>query len=397
MTQIQGNFRSMAEAVEFFRQKVNLPTRTWSDLVHGQHARAFVVAGATRDELLTDLRDAVDKAIANGESLGKFQKRFGEIVKRHGWSYNGSFGWRSRIIYQTNLRTSYMSGKYKQLTDPDMLQLHPFWEYRHNSIINPRETHQAWGGKIFAANDPWWRIHYPPNGWGCQCDVLPVSKRRMRELGKDGPDPTPATNDDDPPPEWRYNVGEAAWGNAEGQRLLAQGAGEPMTTIDDRDWKTFNRPEKVPFDPPVATVGEQTRDERVVRESFMALFGTQTVLKDPTGARVSITDAIVDHWAEKEARFDGREQFLPFVEELVTNPFEIWVGFTQGKVSGRTYLRKRYIKGIRVDKDRTITLIADAIKGQWVSFDFFRGDQRGLRNSREGWLVYGRPVDEGGP
>ena len=59
---------------------------------------AFTVAGAMSDDLVSDFHDAVDKAIANGETLESFQKDFDDIVDRYGWSYNGSRGWRSRVM-----------------------------------------------------------------------------------------------------------------------------------------------------------------------------------------------------------------------------------------------------------------------------------------------------------
>ena len=40
--------RGFLPAIEFFRQKVNLPTQTWRDLWQAAHARAFVVAGVCR-------------------------------------------------------------------------------------------------------------------------------------------------------------------------------------------------------------------------------------------------------------------------------------------------------------------------------------------------------------
>ncbi len=76
-----------AEAIRFFRQKVNLPTRAWTDLWEGMHARAFVVAGAQQAELLADFRTAVEKAIGEGTTLADFRKDFDRIVASHGWSY----------------------------------------------------------------------------------------------------------------------------------------------------------------------------------------------------------------------------------------------------------------------------------------------------------------------
>jgi uncharacterized protein with gpF-like domain len=154
------------EAIEYFRGKVNLPTERWTDLWEGMHARAFVVAGATKDELLADFRTAVDRAIADGITIADFRRDFDAIVAKHGWSYKGGRDWRSRVIYDTNIRTAYQSGRYKQQTDPELLAVRPYLQYVHGDSIHPRELHLSWNGRVLLADHPWWREHYPPNGWG---------------------------------------------------------------------------------------------------------------------------------------------------------------------------------------------------------------------------------------
>lgn len=172
------------EAVTFFRDKVNVPTERWNDLWQQQHDIGFMVAGATKAELIQDLRDSVDKAIAEGTTIDDFRKDFREIVAKHGWSYNGGEGWRTRVILDTNLRTSYMAGRYQQMRDPDVLAARPNWMYKHGDSVNPRPEHLAWDGLVLPADDPWWDSHYPPNDWGCTCKVQSLSNRNLERMGK---------------------------------------------------------------------------------------------------------------------------------------------------------------------------------------------------------------------
>ena len=51
------------EAIDFFRQKVNVPTERWTDMMNEAHSHGFAVAGATNEAMLSDFREAVDKAI----------------------------------------------------------------------------------------------------------------------------------------------------------------------------------------------------------------------------------------------------------------------------------------------------------------------------------------------
>lgn len=211
------------EAIAFFRQKLNLPTATWTDIWQAMHTRAFVVAGAIKADLIQDLRDAIDSAIAQGTTLQTFRKEFDAIVARHGWSYKGGRNWRTRVILETNIRTAYAAGRWQQMTDPDLLKLRPYLLYRHGDSRNPRPHHLAWDGLVLPADDPWWRTHYPPNGWGCKCRVFSITRRELRAMGKTGPDTTPDegayqwkdkktgqvhTVPAGIDPGWDYNVGE---------------------------------------------------------------------------------------------------------------------------------------------------------------------------------------------
>lgn len=189
-----GKFnKPFQEQIDFFRGKLNLPTERWDDIVKSAHDRGFMVAGAAKADLLNDIRDAVDKAIANGESIQSFRARFGDIVKKHGWEgWTGSGSqkgrdWRTRVIYQTNLSTSYAAGRYRQLNDPDLAAVRPYWQYIHNDTVqHPRPLHVSWSGMVLHKDDPWWQTHNPPNGWGCRCRVKAV--RASEYKGAKAPD-----------------------------------------------------------------------------------------------------------------------------------------------------------------------------------------------------------------
>ena len=94
-----------------------IPTERWTDVWQSAHDRGFMVAGAAKADLLADLASAVDKAVSQGTTLDQFRKDFREVVARHGWTgWTGEGSpkgeaWRTKVIYQTNMRTSFMSGR----------------------------------------------------------------------------------------------------------------------------------------------------------------------------------------------------------------------------------------------------------------------------------------------
>lgn len=158
-------------------------TKSWRDMLHAQHDRAFTVAGAMQADLLADLAKAVDDSITKGLGLQYFRKQFDQIVEQYGWAYKGERRWRTRVIYGTNMHVSYAAGRLVQLRDPELQKLAPFWMYRHSGAEHPRLQHKAWDKLTLPANDPWFKTHYPPNGWGCGCRVVAVSARDIARMG----------------------------------------------------------------------------------------------------------------------------------------------------------------------------------------------------------------------
>jgi SPP1 gp7 family putative phage head morphogenesis protein len=217
------------EAIDYFKRKINIPTQTWHDLYGTMHARAFVVAGAMKMELLDDLREAVEKALTEGISIDSFRESFAMIVKKHGWEYHGTEAWRSSLIYNTNCDVAYNAGRYKQMTESTELKAFPFWRYRSMDDAKVRPMHQSWNNIVLKSDDAWWGTHYPPNGWGCRCYVQNLSQKMLDRL-KEKENVTMEAPDDGAhewknpetgeirsipsgiDPGWDYNPGQAAWG-----------------------------------------------------------------------------------------------------------------------------------------------------------------------------------------
>ena len=181
------------EAIDFYSQKVNVPTNRWDDLMDTDHDAAFMVAGA-KGALLQDIRAEVDKALKDGTSREEFKKQFAEIVDRRGWNHTGDKDWRAAIIYQTNLRQGYAEGRCRQMTDPDVASARPYWMWIHGHSVRPRLNHLALSGKVFASNAPMWSSMFPPCGFGCKCTAVSLSARDIKRRGLEVA-PSPSVGD----------------------------------------------------------------------------------------------------------------------------------------------------------------------------------------------------------
>jgi hypothetical protein len=175
--------RPFTEQVDFFRQKINLPSDRYDDIQKSAHDKGFIVAGANKADLLNDLRKTIDQCIHDGKSLGWYQKNFDEIVKKHGWTGWKGEGtkagrdWRTKVTYQTNMSTSYAAGRWQQLHNPDLVKIRPYLTYHHaDGVRHPRPYHLSWNGFTAPRDHPFWLTHFAPNGWLCHCYISASSE-----------------------------------------------------------------------------------------------------------------------------------------------------------------------------------------------------------------------------
>jgi len=227
MPEIDVDFTTVPNqaAIDFLKQKLNITTNAWDDTLKEVHAKAFVVAGATKLALLKDLREAVAHAVEDGESIGQFRKRFDALVQQHGWDYKGQRGWRTRVIYDNNMRSAAMAGQWDRIQQNKVSR--PYLMYRTAGDSRVRKQHKDWDRVVLPVDDEFWDSHYPANGYGCRCDVRTLSEREMTQKGlsvSDRPEikTTHRTNkitgeDYGDVPDgidtgWDYNVGKAWMG-----------------------------------------------------------------------------------------------------------------------------------------------------------------------------------------
>ncbi|MCA3519739.1 MAG: minor capsid protein [Rhodobacter sp.] len=177
------------EAIRFLRAKTNVPTDGWRDLSAAEYARSFAVAGVRDMQALEEIRAAVDRALADGTTLDAFRADLRDIMARTGLTLRGRFGWRSRTILETNLRTAYAAGRWEQIQR--LKDARPYLRYEAVLDNRTRPQHRAWHGTVLPVDHEFWRTHYPPNGWGCRCTVRSLSERDLRRYGYTVTDPPP--------------------------------------------------------------------------------------------------------------------------------------------------------------------------------------------------------------
>jgi hypothetical protein len=90
------------------------------------------------------------------------------------------------IIYDTNLRTSYSEGGWRQIQR--IRNRRPYLRY-YDPDPNPRPMHLEWSGTVVRADSEWAAAHNPPNGWNCKCYWDTLDAEDVAERGLQVSDP----------------------------------------------------------------------------------------------------------------------------------------------------------------------------------------------------------------
>ncbi len=195
-----------AEAVAHFRGKRDRQDWAWSfdwrDVSAEEHLAQFTFAKAARLDVLQAVRAEVDRALAEGRTLREFVGELRPRLQRLGWwgekeMVDPRTGERRLVeigprrlatIFDTNLRMAHARGRWERIQA--LKEEMPYLRYVATLDARTRPEHARWHGTVLRVDDPWWRTHYPPNGWRCRCAVQQLSEGDLRRRGR-GATPRP--------------------------------------------------------------------------------------------------------------------------------------------------------------------------------------------------------------
>ena len=184
------------EAIRHFESKGLKPSFSYLDVTAEEHRTAFTVAKMMDMDLLQDMQDSIRQALKQGWTYEQWADRIIPTLQANGWwgrqvvldpvtgktvvAELGSAR-RLQIIFRTNMQMAYSVGRWEQI----MRQAEdaPYLMYDAVDDFRTRPTHRAWDNTILPVNHVFWRQHYPPNGWGCRCNVIQLSASELEALG----------------------------------------------------------------------------------------------------------------------------------------------------------------------------------------------------------------------
>jgi SPP1 gp7 family putative phage head morphogenesis protein len=184
------------QALAFFRAKGLATSFAWQDLVADEHATAFTVAKMMDVDLLRDVQTSLADALERGVPFREWADSITQVLQGKGWwgrqrvvdpisgqlvvAELGSPG-RLRTIFRTNMQSAYSVGAWQRIQQQAAEA--PYLLYDAVDDHRTRPEHAAWDGRVYPVDSPFWRQHYPPNGWNCRCGVIQLSDDDLEALG----------------------------------------------------------------------------------------------------------------------------------------------------------------------------------------------------------------------
>lgn len=211
---IERGFPTPPEVLDYFRDKKLTPRFSWLDVWGEEHAHAFTVAGVLEERTLADFRAGIDQALANGTGFDTFKAEMQRRLKPIGWwgprsvadpesgkvkTVDFTRPRRLQTTFWSNVRSARAAGQWNRMQRTKRAL--PFILYVRTTAGDPRPEHLRWAGIILPVDHPFWRTHFPPNGWGCKCAVRQISAAQAERLLGRAPEDGSVIYRDTPPAE----------------------------------------------------------------------------------------------------------------------------------------------------------------------------------------------------
>src|SRR5574344_3126612 len=86
MVQLKGLFKlEPSLAIKYFKNKNNKLSWDWYELWQDAHKKSFTVAKVMREDILKDIRSALDKALSEGTTFKEFSKELKPTLQKKCW------------------------------------------------------------------------------------------------------------------------------------------------------------------------------------------------------------------------------------------------------------------------------------------------------------------------
>jgi len=134
---------------------------------------SFRIINSVSDDINSDINKTIADLIANGSHIREAKQVLAAKFAQYGIRPTSKSN--LETIFRTQTQIAFAAGKWKsEHSDPDIEGI--LWGYRYVTVGDDRvrPTHAILDGTTLPKNDDWWKVFYPPNGYNCRCQAIPL-------------------------------------------------------------------------------------------------------------------------------------------------------------------------------------------------------------------------------
>lgn len=159
----------------FLRERLEVTPEEYARLEDGAKARAFTAAGVADLDLVSQVWEAIDRAVRDGTTLEDFRADVGAQLEE---AWGGADGWRLETIFRTNIQTAYSVGR--QVQNARVRETHPYIRYDVVDDDRTSDICQPLIGLVVRADKA--TLH-PPLHPNCRTDEVAITAEQAHALG----------------------------------------------------------------------------------------------------------------------------------------------------------------------------------------------------------------------
>lgn len=187
---ITADMRRFGEALAAFRRRVVMtPAAVRAMHVKGRQ-QAFWIAGAAQLNIVQEVVDQLDNAMAKGLPFSAFKKKMGETLARAWGKANPA---RVETIARNAIQRAYNVGRVRQMDEPAVKAFRPYRMF--DAVLDSRTSTicKRLDQTILPADDPFWASHVPPLHHRCRSGIrsLRASEAQRRGIAPAAPSEKP--------------------------------------------------------------------------------------------------------------------------------------------------------------------------------------------------------------
>lgn len=161
------------DAVKILQRRAKLDL---NELQNKYHTHALKILDSASDDVESALRKEFEELTFEGVHKAEAIRRLAIKFDKLGLTPNNSF--HLETIFRTQTQLAYGAGKWQAEQSADFQEI--LWGYKYVTVGDDRvrDSHVPLDGVTLPKEDSFWLRFYPPNGWNCRCQAIPIFEQR---------------------------------------------------------------------------------------------------------------------------------------------------------------------------------------------------------------------------